>query len=960
VDTQALVGRLARPALIGRDAVVAAIEVRLDLAANGHGSAVLLRGEAGIGKSRVVQEIAERTQQRDWWVLRGRAEEFEAGIPYSAIRDVFNQAQASDDPLLRERARIVLHETSGSPGTAAGAAEATARLSRVYSATMETIEELVGKRPLLLAVEDLHVADEDSLSLIRVIARSVSGTACLLLATMRPDLNQQAQDTEAAISRLAETDQAAIVDLPRMDQSEVATFVEAAVGAPPDPRLLAVIVEQSRGNPFFVYETLLGIVQAGSISSDNGVCHLTGDGGMRLGRRTAILHRIFQGRPSARDVAKILSVLGRIGPSRLHLLGELTDLPAQAIEAAFDGLVADCILVQGEDGGYEFTHPLVRATLYDDIGPIERRRLHREIANWLLQHSAESQLHEATRHIAESAEPGDAQAAAHLMRAADSNVLVAPLTAASWYQRAIEVDTADHLGRARLLARQARAYWLGARPLKAAAAGQAALPMLGGNDLVRASSMVINARYASGSADQALACCASLLAAMPGQRVILAQQAHILLQAGHFAMAEQAAAAALAAPLHHSSEDAVALCHLLLYADMLSEGTLRAGLIAECQEAEADLATGPRLAVLEVLAMVHADAGELEAANRVMAEANTISHGISATNIGGQFAAATVRYCWLGGAWDSALDAANAADYELAEAGMLGNLAIIRALRAMILADRGMFDQAAEVTAGITNPMPSFEPLIGAAIARRHRLLGAPDLALAALRPAVQASVRNGWKQWRHLAVTELVEAALLTGDRPGARGYLRILDAADARPLAAAIRLRLTALVDEDPAPAEEAITVAARHGLMFEEALAQLAAGQLSGTDDELRSALATMARLGAEPWIFEARRAMRARGLALPKSTGSASGPLNSTELRLAELVQQGLTNRQIAAAMHYSPKTVEVYLSRVYAKIGVSTRFALARAMDSGALTGTGGQGPRPAGSASPPPRGRPGR
>jgi DNA-binding NarL/FixJ family response regulator len=220
--------------------------------------------------------------------------------------------------------------------------------------------------------------------------------------------------------------------------------------------------------------------------------------------------------------------------------------------------------------------------------------------------------------------------------------------------------------------------------------------------------------------------------------------------------------------------------------------------------------------------------------------------------------------------------------------------------------------------------------------------------------------VRNGWNQWRHLAVTELVEAALLTGDRRGARDYLRILDAADARPLAAAIRLRLTALVDEDTAPAEEAITVATRHGLMFEEALARLAAARLGGTDGELRSALATMGRLGAEPWIFEARRAMRARGLALPRSTGSASGPLNSSELRLAELVQQGLTNRQIAAAMHYSSKTVEVYLSRVYAKVGVSTRFALARAMDSGALTGTGGQGPRPAGSASPPTRGRPGR
>ncbi len=102
--------------------------------------------------------------------------------------------------------------------------------------------------------------------------------------------------------------------------------------------------------------------------------------------------------------------------------------------------------------------------------------------------------------------------------------------------------------------------------------------------------------------------------------------------------------------------------------------------------------------------------------------------------------------------------------------------------------------------------------------------------------------------------------------------------------------------------------------HSLVFEEMQSRLSVGRLTGEDgdDELRTALGGMTRLGAEPWLFEVRRAMRFRGLALPRAQQNTSGPLNPTEVRLAELVQQGLTNREIAAAMHYSPKTVEVYL------------------------------------------------
>jgi DNA-binding NarL/FixJ family response regulator len=91
-----------------------------------------------------------------------------------------------------------------------------------------------------------------------------------------------------------------------------------------------------------------------------------------------------------------------------------------------------------------------------------------------------------------------------------------------------------------------------------------------------------------------------------------------------------------------------------------------------------------------------------------------------------------------------------------------------------------------------------------------------------------------------------------------------------------------------------------------------------------------------MGAAPWRRRAAAALRERGLTVPRRVAQATSTLSETETQLVRLVRDGLSNRQIATAMHYSPKTIEVYLSRLYAKTGFASRLELIRAVDTGAL------------------------
>jgi DNA-binding NarL/FixJ family response regulator len=143
----------------------------------------------------------------------------------------------------------------------------------------------------------------------------------------------------------------------------------------------------------------------------------------------------------------------------------------------------------------------------------------------------------------------------------------------------------------------------------------------------------------------------------------------------------------------------------------------------------------------------------------------------------------------------------------------------------------------------------------------------------------------------------------------------------------------RMVGVVRSDREALAVAVQEAQAGGLVFERARAQLALGELAAdAGDELVEAYRTFARLGAHGLRRRAGRRLHELGEKVPRNRSRAAGLLTESEERVARLVQQGMRNREIAAALHYSPRSIEVYLSRIYGKLRISSRLELARALD----------------------------
>lgn len=173
-------------------------------------------------------------------------------------------------------------------------------------------------------------------------------------------------------------------------------------------------------------------------------------------------------------------------------------------------------------------------------------------------------------------------------------------------------------------------------------------------------------------------------------------------------------------------------------------------------------------------------------------------------------------------------------------------------------------------------------------------------------------------------------------------RGVVAVIEGTDlgadaVLPLLTDAGIPMLGHVDRDVDVARAYLAFAEREGWVVEQAHAALLLGTL---DDDpggnLALAYRTFDTMGAAPWRRRAAAALRDRGLTVPRRVTEKSSSLTETEVQLVRLVRDGLSNRQIATAMSYSPKTIEVYLSRLYAKTGFASRLELIRAVDTGAI------------------------
>jgi DNA-binding CsgD family transcriptional regulator/tetratricopeptide (TPR) repeat protein len=365
-------GRVASPTLVGRVEEVQVLEAARRWAADGEPAVVLVGGEAGVGKTRLVAELTARCAADGTRVLSGGCVPVGGGaLPYApmveALRDLLtdvgvNEVRELVGPSWPELARLLpaLGEpASGPPGESAQA--------RLFELLLGLLGRLGEQAPLVLVVEDLHWADRSTRDLLAFLVRNLRRERVLLVVTYRNDEPGQ-QRIGPYLAELGRGGPVQRLELQRLDRAETTAQLTGILGAAPASDLVDAVFARSEGNPFFT-EELLESVRAGS------------------GTLPATLRDLLQGRveaPSerARQVLQVVAVAGRQAPH--PLLAAVAGLDERQLEEALREAVVHQLLVTREDG-YQFRHALLREVVDAGLLPGERARLHAAYAQALTQ-----------------------------------------------------------------------------------------------------------------------------------------------------------------------------------------------------------------------------------------------------------------------------------------------------------------------------------------------------------------------------------------------------------------------------------------------------------------------------------------------------------------------------------------------------------------------------------------------
>ncbi len=359
------------PELVGRDHERDRLRARVEGLADGRGGLVVLVGEAGAGKSRLAQAAVEVATAHDLPVLAGRAVPGASPLPYRPLTEAFLAAFRAtgppDDPAL---AGFDSHLGRLVPEWRTGTASADESPVLLGEAVVRMLAVHGSGRGSVLLVEDLQWADAETLAVLDYLADALRSEPVLCVCTSRPD--GAALDL---IERLQRRDADAVVRVTPLDERDVDQMLAATLGQSVPPAVLSDFVRRhSDGSPFLVEELLAGLVSSGDLQLEDGrwtsAGHLTPTVPASL--RESIHRRLASLDPAARRVLGAAALLGRT--FEWELLPGIAEVDGRA---AVDGLRAavDEQLIEVDGDGFTFRHALTREAVLHDLLPPERRDL---------------------------------------------------------------------------------------------------------------------------------------------------------------------------------------------------------------------------------------------------------------------------------------------------------------------------------------------------------------------------------------------------------------------------------------------------------------------------------------------------------------------------------------------------------------------------------------------------------
>ncbi len=461
---------------VEREAERASLRQLVDEALAGDGKLALVAGEPGIGKSRLVAEIGEEAQARGMRVLAGHCVEMSGAPPYLPYVEMIEQA------ITNPRSPLALREALGdvAPEIARIAPalrrvfpnipppiELPAELARRY--LWNSLSEFIGRaaqvQPLLLVVEDLHWADESTVLLTEYLASLLPEMPVLVIGTYRDAEVDPSQPLGRVIGNLGHRGLLERISLRRLSLDGVSGMLRALAGQPPPEELTQVIHRETEGNPFFVEEVYLHLVESGVLLDEQG--QLRSD--LRLDEvsvpesiRLVIGERLDRLASSTYEVLVAAAVSGRVFTS--EIVGEVAGMSDDTLVEAFDEAERARLLARGKvPGELMFSHELIRQTVLSDVSAAKRQRLHLRTANALSRlysDDLESHAADLAYHLSHAGRSGDRASLVHYLTIAGDRAFDAAAfdDAASHYEHALSlISSADQLTRAQLQERLAMA-----------------------------------------------------------------------------------------------------------------------------------------------------------------------------------------------------------------------------------------------------------------------------------------------------------------------------------------------------------------------------------------------------------------------------------------------------------------------------------------------------------------------
>jgi DNA-binding NarL/FixJ family response regulator len=925
---------------------------------------VVVSGEAGIGKTRLLEELANLAAARNCLVLEGRAAEFERELPFGLLTDALDAYLKSLDERALERLAMdrlgalasVFPSLRGLDGAVDYPVSAAERF-RVHHAVRELIERLAARRPVVLILDDLQWADGASLELIAYFLRRPPQAAAMVGMAVRTGQGDPA--VVRAIGALQLAGALRTVELGPLPLESVKDLVAGVEGVDVEE-----LHHQSGGNPFYALQLAragTGHSNAASISGFEVPPAVARAIAVELGLLSA----------GARSLAEAAAVVG--DPFELDLAAVTADRPEGEVWELIDELMSkDLVRTTDVPRRFQFRHPLVRRSVYDSCAPSVRVLCHRRVVDGLKKRGAPSTT--LAVHVEQAGRHGDSEAIEILREAGLATVEQAPSSAASWFAAALRLLPADVRAEERvgLLTSLAGAEAAIGRFAEAHAALEECIALTPTADAEHRVSLVVACaeieqllgrhgesrarllRAYEELADPRSPAGVSLLIALSTSSLFLSDHAGMLEWGGLAVEAADAvgddalsAAALAASTLGAAFAGQIALAlEVHDRAERLID-SLGGDVLSSRLDALSNLATAELYLDLHASTARHGERGLSLARATGKTQLLPILIpilGCSLWMVGELERSAEVL--------DEAIEGARLVGNAQALSAALFNRALSASMAGDIEAALQLGGESVELTRTFDNGVMT--AFAGAIFAQALLEAGQPERALDVLLTSTGGEeiplLAGGWRS----TFLELLTCSCLElGRHEQAAAAAR-----RARRQAEELRLGLPGLMadraeaavalaagnaDRAADLALAAVSVSERIGARVHAATSRAlagralaAAGRSEEAIDELVRAADEFEALGASHYRDRAWAELRALGHTVrrPKrgrQDGSGVGQLTGRELEVARLVLDRCTNREIAERLFLSLKTVETHLHNIFGKLGVGSRVEVARAL-----------------------------